>query len=98
MTAKKGKFTGGGYKPPIIGPAPAEPPSALASVREVKADFVPRESAEKKPVHTARLQVLVTPEAERAFRMLQVETGRKGPDLMVEALNLLFAKHGREKV
>ena len=86
---KKGKFTGGGYNAPRLGPVPAEPPPQVISKAEKK---------DSGPVHTARLQVLVTPEADKAFRMLQVELGRKGPDLMHEALNLLLAKHGKSTV
>lgn len=92
---KKGKFTGGGYAPPRLGPVPADPPQAAPAKPEPKPKPTEKKAA---PAHTARLQVMVTPEADRAFRMLQVELGRKGPGLMHEALNLLLKKYGKEPV
>jgi len=40
----------------------------------------------------------VTPEAGRAFDILKAETGKRGPDLIAEALNLLFRKYGKSEM
>ena len=40
----------------------------------------------------------VTPEAARQLLMLKAETGKKENELLAEALNLLFKKHGKAQL
>ena len=40
----------------------------------------------------------VTPEAARQLLMLKAETGKKENELLSEALNLLFKKHGKAQL
>lgn len=92
----KGRFGGDAYKPKVMGPEPAMVPPAkgeaapqgldaatLAALRGVKVPFASR----------------INIAAERQLKALAKEgEGRTQTDLLAEALNLLFEKHGRDTV
>lgn len=40
----------------------------------------------------------VTPEAAKQFKLLAVQKGRTTQDLLIEAINDLFAKHGLSRI
>ena len=76
--------------------AATPPPPAKPAAPKAQAPAKPEPKAE--PVHSARLNVPVTPDARQAFNILKAETGKQGPELMAEALNLLFRKYGKDQV
>jgi hypothetical protein len=77
-----------GAKPVQGVSVPVEPPAAVATEKE------------KPPVPPSRagqrvVTFYVKPEAHKQLRLLGVEEGASVQDLMIDALNDLFRKHGR---
>lgn len=91
MSGKRGKLD-------LAAVAKPKPDPVATAVAEHEAPAAPAVKEKPAPVHTARLNVPVTPEARRAFNMLKAETGKQGPELMTEALNLLLATYGKEEL
>ncbi len=46
----------------------------------------------------AKVTAPISPEAHKQFRLLAVETGKKGEGLLREALNDLFTKYGKPPI
>jgi hypothetical protein len=98
MAETKTRFGGDAYRPKGLGPEPATsvPPAAdpaasvplaldlatLAALKGIRVPFASR----------------VTVVAERQLKALATEWDRTQTDLLAEALNLLFEKHGKNKV
>lgn len=66
----------------------AAPPLAVAEE--------PKEAPAPVPVHTKRINVPITADDYKSFNLLKVETGKRGPELITEALDLLFAKYAKD--
>jgi hypothetical protein len=78
--------------------------SADLSAFTVKPQAVPHAVEETGPLPEEGRRTLikkslqVTPEAARQLLMLKAETGKKENELLSEALNLLFKKHGKAQL
>ena len=70
---------------------PAEPPAAAAMEKE-------KSSAPPSRIGQRVVTFYVKPEAHKQLRLLGVEEGISVQDLMVDALNDLFRKHGRSVI
>ena len=70
---------------------PAEPPAVAAVERE-------KPSAPPSRIGQRVVTFYVKPEAHKQLRLLGVEEGSSVQELMVDALNDLFRKHGRSTV
>ena len=77
-----------GAKPVQGVPGPAEPPAVAAVERE-------KPSAPLSRIGQRVVTFYVKPEAHKQLRLLGVEEGSSVQELMVDALNDLFRKHGR---
>jgi hypothetical protein len=95
----KGKFGGDAYKPKQLGPEPANPTSGDAppsqptpSTSDANAATMAALRAVKVPFSSR-----ITVAADQQLKAMARE-GRSQTDLLAEALNLLFKKHGRDQV
>lgn len=81
------------------GAKPALAPVAVAVAQPVP-ESSPRGSAGKAPSRTGQRAVTlyVKPEAHKQLRLLGLEQGTSVQELMTEALNDLFRKHGRSLI
>jgi hypothetical protein len=106
----KGKFGGDAYKPKQLGPEPAAPAAAVAATTPLEA---PPPAPNVRPVATtgkldaatmAALRSVKVPFSSRitvgADQQLKAmaKEGRSVTDLLAEALNLLFKKHGHDQI
>ena len=80
-----------GAKPVQGVSVPAEPPAVAAVERE-------KPSAPPSRIGQRVVTFYVKPEAHKQLRLLGVEEGISVQELMVDALNDLFRKHGRSTV
>ena len=72
---------------------PRQPaPAPAAAAPETHAHLAPSRRGRK------AVTMYLDPAAHRQLRMLGLETDRSGQDLLVEALNDLFQKHGKARI
>ena len=73
--------------------------TGLIRTKAKKEKTVARAAPSKGQTSTKKLKgFLLRPEAAVQFDVLKAETGMKGPDLIAEALNLLFEKYGKPPI
>ena len=68
------------------------PPAPAAAAPEPRAHRAPSRRGRK------AVTIYLDTAAHRQLRMLGLETDRSGQDLLVEALNDLFQKHGKARI
>jgi hypothetical protein len=108
----KGKFGGDAYKPKQLGPEPAAPPTIAAAAPVSSAPETPPEAPSARAVASQRLDAAtmaalrsvkvpfssrITVAADQQLKAMARE-GRSQTDMLAEALNLLFKKHGRDQL
>lgn len=97
----KGKFGGDAYKPKQLGPEPAEPPTATPPVGSPAPANSAMTSIDAAMLATLRAVKVpfssrITMAADQQLKGM-ARQGRSQTDLLAEALNLLFKKHGLEQ-
>lgn len=100
----KGKFGGSDYQPKQLGPEPASAPSASTPDVTNAPSPPPAPAADAHAAELAALRSVKVPFSSRitvaADQQLKAmaREGRSQTELLAEALNLLFKKHGRPPV
>lgn len=94
----KGKFGGDAYKPKQLGPEPADPTSADTPAPP-SAPTVDANAAEMAALRSVKVPFSsrITVAADQQLKAMARE-GRSQTELLAEALNLLFKKHGKDQV
>jgi hypothetical protein len=102
----KGRFGGDAYKPKQLGPEPASAPpqAALLATDPLPAASLPSASTQLAEASAAALKSVKVPYSSRisfpADQQLKkmAKEGRSQTELLAEALNMLFKKHGLDQV